>query len=148
MHFILVIRLENETEDYVSIQIGRSTATPIQWAPDSGRMSNSQGIDIRYKNGSFYEIPETTPENEFEIWMDNKVLFRELNIMNGWTNFRAQSMATHIMYIPKAVSVFINVMHNVNWTEIIYNVTDKKGNIVGTAPKLSLLNPDHYFGMN
>ncbi len=98
-------------------------------------------------NGSVYHIPQTTAENEFEVWMDNRVTFNDLAFIMSATSHPPSSMTIHVMYIPKDVSVFINVMHYVNWTELTYNVTDLDGKIVGTAQKLDFFNKNSYFGI-
>ena len=44
------------------------------------------------------------------------------------------------------VNMFINVLHNINTTDVNYNVTDSKGKIVGVASKKEILNANFYFG--
>ena len=108
----IYFRQENETEDFVSLQITRTSSTPYQWVPSSSRMSNSQNIELFYMNGSHYNIPRTTPENEFEIWLDNQVAFKDIEIVNGETILPPLKMPMHSVKVPKGASFFLKLMIN------------------------------------
>ncbi len=113
--FELHYRQENETESSVSVKQARATASPQQWLPDSARMSNSMGFDIMYENGTAYNISQTTPDNEFEIWMDNKIDYSSITFVPGGTAIPPVKMAMHTLLIPK-----VNALNNIKVKERAY----------------------------
>ena len=138
---------EKIEEEYALFQVARGTATPYQWVPTSSSVSNSQGIDLLTINGTKYNISETSDQNEFEIWFDNRNEFKDLNFIFGSTIFPPSKMGSHVLRVPKNVHLFLNVMHNVNSTTLIYNITNSSGSVIATATKEQILNPDYYLGL-
>ncbi len=110
-------------------------------------MTNSLGFTLHYKNGSEYNISQTTPDNELEIWVDNRVQNKDLNFAKGGTTFPPIPMATFQVQIPKFSSLFLNVLHNVNSSRVEYNITNSTGHIIGVGIKEEILDTMLYLGL-
>ena len=110
-------------------------------------MKNSLGFSVHYKNGTEYNISSTTDENEFEIWLDNRVDGKDLNFTRGLTSFPPTVMGSFEMTVPKLSALFLNVMHDVKTSKESYNITNSSGHIIGVGYKQEILNAIYYHGL-
>ncbi len=68
-----------------------------------------------------------------------------MEFVKGGTTVPPALMLPYELRVPKRSSLFVNVMHNVNTTRTLYNVTDANGTI-GVAFKEEIINNMFYFG--
>ena len=105
-----------------------------------------------YENGSEYSIENATSEHVFTMWLDNRILPLTLNMLQnvkklmfnpllyskinldlnnlflncfnqvGGTTLPPNPMNGHSIFVPKNSDIFINVMHFVNWSQIMNGI--------------------------
>ena len=146
MLFSINFSMENETEEVVMCQMARQSGNPYQWVPTAKLMTNTLGFAVLYKNGTEYDISSTTEENEFEIWLDNKISPGDITFMKGLATFPPSLMQTFEVEVPKLSTLFVNVMHNLNITEYEINITNSSGDVIDVITASEILNSMYYLG--
>ena len=119
-------------ESVLTSQYVRAAVPPEQWLGASSRVTNHGDFVMLYKNGTQYNVHNTSEGNEFEIWLDNRVAPNELQWVLGSTLFPPAALHSTVLQVPRLSTLFVNVMHDVNVTYVpVYSYNGTEAIITG-----------------
>ena len=104
-------------------------------------MSNSLDFSLLRANGSDFDVAATSPENEFEFWLDNRVALDLIAPARGVTRLPPAPTASHVLTVPRHSTLFLNVIRDLN----VSRLADNNSN--STTAKIESEFSDIYIGI-